>query len=80
MTEIHLRSSQAISFSISSEAQADGLKKEAKSDRRKGSKVLKEIHEATANGVFILVGLHVVYLVLMNRHDAIRMIFIADKR
>ena len=70
----------SISASIISPAHADEGRKSDRREKSKGSKVLKEIHETAANGIFLLVGLHVAYLLLINRRYALRMIFIGDKR
>jgi 3-ketosteroid 9alpha-monooxygenase subunit B len=56
-----------------STAQADD---HGRSKKPKGNKVLKGIHESSANSMLILVGLHVAYLLLMRRDYALRMIFI----
>jgi len=54
-------------------AQADD---DRKAKRPRGNKVLKEIHEFSANSMLALVGLHVAYLLALRRDHALRMIFV----
>jgi cytochrome b len=51
---------------------------ETRSDRKreKPNKIVKEIHEVAANGLFLFVFLHVAYLLLMRRQYALAMIFL----
>jgi len=67
------RSNAAQSGIMISSAWADD---HGKSKRPKGNKLLKGVHEFSANSMLALVGLHVAYLLLMRRNYALRMIFV----
>lgn len=62
-----------LNFITSAYADDDGHNKKNKNP---GRKLLKGIHEVSANGMLALVGLHVGYLLLFRRKFATRMIFI----
>jgi cytochrome b len=57
-----------------SAAHADDKRGDRK--QNKPDKVLKEAHEAAANGLFFFVFLHVGYLMLMRRQYALAMVFL----
>ncbi len=63
-------------FSLNSSAYADTHEKKKKSP---GRKILKGIHELSANAMLGLVGLHVGYLLLFRRRFAFRMVFIEQQ-
>lgn len=62
-----------LNFITSAYADDDGHNKKNKNP---GRKLLKGIHEVSANGMLALVGLHVGYLLLFRRKFATRIIFI----
>lgn len=59
---------------LTSPAHADEKYSERK--RNKPSKLLKETHETAANGLFLLVVMHVAYLLVMRRQYALAMVFL----
>lgn len=65
-----------LGFVQSAHADDDGHKKKKK-NKSPTQKLLKGVHELSANGMLGLVGLHVGYLLLFRRKFATRMIFIA---
>jgi cytochrome b len=48
-------------------------------DRSKPNKVVKEIHEVTANVLFVIVGFHIGYLLLRRRQYALSMIYLGAR-
>ncbi len=61
---------------IVSTALADDVRAERKRD--KPDKFVKEIHEVAANSLFLFVGLHVAYLLILRRQYALSMIFLGS--
>lgn len=68
------RSEAQSGFFFSTAAQADERKPYAREKR--SNKAIKEVHEFGANSLLALVSLHVVYLLLVRRQYALRMIFV----
>ena len=68
---------QTVDLSFVQSALADDDEHKTKKKKTAAQKLLKGIHELSANGMLGLVGLHVAYLLLFRRKFATRMIFIA---